>query len=297
MFQKSGEALRAGLTFILFTLNTALVSLVLYILLPFKLLLPFKWMRSRIDACLERSAEVWVGVNAGILAFTQSIQWDVQGLENLRPRNTYVISANHQSWVDILVLQRVLHRKVPFLRFFIKKQLLWVPLLGGAWWVLDFPFMRRHSKAYLDRHPEKRGQDLVTAQRACEKLKARPTSILNFLEGTRFTQKKHDAQNSPYRYLLRPKSGGVATTLAGFGPQQSLLDVTIVFPQRVTSLYGFFAGRISHIVVRIREIPIPERLSVGNYIDDPEFRINFQAWIDEIWRSKDLLISQNLHSL
>ena len=56
--------------------------------------------------------------------------WDVEGVETLDRSEWYLVLANHQSWVDIAVLQRIFHRKIPFLKFFIKKELLWLPILG-----------------------------------------------------------------------------------------------------------------------------------------------------------------------
>ena len=71
------------------------------------------------------------------------------GGADLRVDGHYLVLANHQSWVDIPVLQRVFNRRIPLLRFFLKRQLFWVPVLGLAWWALDFPFMRRSTRAEI----------------------------------------------------------------------------------------------------------------------------------------------------
>src|SRR4029079_1630637 len=130
-----------------------------------------------------------------------------------------------------LVLQHVLNRRIPLLKFFLKQQLIYVPVIGLAWWALDFPFISRHSAAYLSAHPEKRFEDLEATRRACDKFARTPTSVMNFTEGTRFTRAKHRAQRSPYRHLLKPRAGAMALSLSVLGDKfDALLDVTIVYP-------------------------------------------------------------------
>jgi 1-acyl-sn-glycerol-3-phosphate acyltransferase len=128
----------------------------------------------------------------------------------LEAKGHYLVLSNHQSWVDILILQKVFNRRIPFMRFFLKQQLIWVPMLGLAWWALDFPFMQRHTKSQLQKRPELAGQDIAATRKACEKFLGKPVSIMIFPEGTRFTPAKHAQQQSPFQHLLKPKSGGMA---------------------------------------------------------------------------------------
>jgi 1-acyl-sn-glycerol-3-phosphate acyltransferase len=177
---------------------------------------------------------------------------------------------------------------VPFLRFFIKQQLFWVPVLGIAWWALHFPFMKRYSPETLAKRPELRGKDLETTRRVCARLRGTPVSILNFLEGTRFTPEKHEAQKSPYTHLLKPKSGGFAFVLAAIGDQlKSMLDVTIVYPHGRPSFWQFLCGRIPLVVVEVTERDIPPGLLAGDYGGDEGFRSEFQAWVATLWAEKD----------
>ncbi|WP_257306061.1 acyltransferase [Geothrix campi] len=250
-----------------------------------KLALPFGAARRGVDRALNALAEGWIAVNGGWMAMVQRIRWDVRGLEGLRRRGWYLVSSNHQSWVDILVLQKVFHRKVPFLKFFLKRQLLYVPVMGLAWWALDFPFMRRRSGS--------RSKDLATARRACEKFRQIPTSVMNFLEGTRFSPAKKAAQQSPYRHLLKPKVGGLATALSAMGERfDALLDVTIVYPEGVPSFWDFLSGKVKQVVVRVRELEIPKDLLGGDYEGDPAFRARMQAWLHGIWEEKDHKIDE-----
>jgi 1-acyl-sn-glycerol-3-phosphate acyltransferase len=250
-----------------------------------KLALPFGAVRRGMDRMLNALAEGWIAVNGGWMALVQRARWDVTGLEGLRRRGWYLVSSNHQSWVDILVLQKVFHRRVPFLKFFLKRQLLFVPVMGLAWWALDFPFMRRRSGS--------RAQDLATARKACEKFRQIPTSVMNFLEGTRFSRAKHTAQASPYRHLLKPKAGGLATALSAMGERfDALLDVTIVYPEGVPSFWDLLCGRMRQVVVRVREREIPKDLLGGDYEGDPAFRARVQAFVHELWAEKDRRIEE-----
>lgn len=257
-------------------------------LIPFalvKLALPFAAVRRGLDQVLMTLAEGWIAINGWWMALVQRIHWDVTGLDGLRRRGWYLVSSNHQSWVDILVLQKVFHRRVPFLKFFLKRQLLFVPVMGLAWWALDFPFMRRRSGS--------RAQDLATARRACEKFRLIPTSVMNFLEGTRFSPAKRDAQASPYKHLLKPKAGGLATALGAMGERfDALLDVTIVYPGGVPTFWDLLSGKVGAVVVRVCERKIPADLLGGDYEGDPEFRARIQAWLHALWTEKDARIEE-----
>jgi 1-acyl-sn-glycerol-3-phosphate acyltransferase len=195
------------------------------------------------------------------------------------------------------VLQRAFFRRIPFIRFFLKQELIWVPLLGLAWWALDFPFMKRYSPQYLLKHPEKRGEDVRTTREACEKFRQTPTSILNFLEGTRFTPEKHREQDSPYAHLLRPKAGGLASAVGAMGDMfTAILDVTIVYPDGPVELWGLLSGQLGRVVVHIEQRPIPRDWIGADYAADLAFRNAFKGWVREIWEEKDALIDTVLTS-
>ena len=237
-------------------------------------------------------AENWIGFNSFEASLMHEIDWQITGLKDLRRDRSYLVCANHQSWIDIVVLQHVFNRRIPFLRFFLKSQLIWVPFLGGAWWALDFPFMKRYSKSYLEKHPEKRGEDLKTTRKACERFSGSKISVLNFLEGTRLTKAKHDRLKSPYKNLLIPKAGGVAFVLDAMGKQfHSFLDVTIFYPEGAASLWGLFSGRVDRVRVHVEEIFFPPELlnemANGQYFENAGIREKIQNWIREVWEKKD----------
>jgi 1-acyl-sn-glycerol-3-phosphate acyltransferase len=286
--------LRGILTMLLIVLNLLFWAIPLY-LVAFVKLLPIPALRLRCARVLVRIAENWIGGNNLIFRLTQDIRWHVEGLEGIPRSEWYLVLCNHQSWVDILVLQRVFNRRIPLLKFFLKRELIRVPVLGFAWWALDFPFMQRHSREYLERHPEARGQDLEATRKACEHFSRLPTSVMNFVEGTRFTPQKHAAQDSPFRRLLKPRAGGTAFVIGAMGEiMHRMLDVTIVYPDGAPSLWDLCCGRVRQIAVTIEGREIPDWARQGDYQDDGEFRARFQAWLSELWAHKDAHIAQRL---
>ncbi|MBF0260134.1 MAG: acyltransferase, partial [Desulfamplus sp.] len=173
---------------------------------------------------------------------------------------------------------------------------IWVPFLGLAWWALDFPFMRRYSRQFLEKNPHLRGKDLERTQKACEKFKTIPVSIVNFVEGTRFTTIKHRRQNSPYKNLLNPRAGGVAFVLSAMGNCiHKIINVTIVYPDGADTFWGFISGRVRRVVVDIEVLPITDDLQ-GDYFNDPEFRDRFCNWINTLWKAKDEKIGKMLET-
>ncbi len=269
-------------------LNTLLWTPCLLFFALAKLLLPFKAVRLRLDPLLVRIAEAWIAGNGVWMRLTQRTVWDVAGIDGLDARGWYLVNCNHQSWVDVMVLHRVLSRRIPFLKFFIKQQLIWVPVMGLAWWALDLPFMRRHSEETLKKHPELRRKDQEATRIACEKFALLPTSVVSFCEGTRFTHAKQQRQQSPYRHLLRPKTGGMALALNVLGDKfHAILDVTVVYPDGVPNFWQFLCGRMRRVRVRVQSLPVPHALANGDYASDPALRQAFQLWLQEIWRAKD----------
>lgn len=282
------SAVRGVVAATLLGLNTLAWCLLLFAAALVKLVLPFRPVRTRIDPVLNAIATGWIACNSGWMRLTQRTRWDVAGIDGLRPDGWYMVNANHQSWVDILALQHLLNRRIPLLKFFLKRQLIYVPVIGLAWWALDFPFMRRHSDAYLKAHPEKRFDDLEATRRACAKFSLVPTSVMNFAEGTRFTPAKHAAQRSPYVHLLKPRAGALALALNALGDRfRSLLDVTIVYPGGAPTFWQFLCGDVDAVTIRARELAIPEHLVAGSYERDPAFRKEMQRWLGTLWQEKD----------
>ncbi len=287
--------LRVAFLFLLIAASTVVHVVPLLLVALVKALLPSQRLRVASNPWLTGLAESWIGVNNWIWDRFTDTRLTVR--EDAAPKvdGHYLVLANHQSWVDILVLQKVFNRRMPLLRFFLKRQLFWVPLLGMAWWALDFPFMGRYTPKQIARRPELAGRDIAATRRACEKFRAIPVAIMNFVEGTRFTPAKHAKQGSPYKHLLKPKSGGVAFVLDAMGEGlHAILDVTIAYPGGSPSLLDLLANRVPEVRVQVRERAIPEEMLRGDYQNDRAFRVHFQQWMNGVWREKDEALGQLL---
>lgn len=237
--------------------------------------------------------DFWVSINSFAMDITSSTEWEIIQKGELSREGWYFLMSNHQSWLDILVLQRLFLRKTPMLKFFMKQDLLWTLPIGGlACYVLDFPFMKRHNKEFLKKHPEQRDKDIETTRKSCEKYKYQPIAVMNYVEGTRFTEEKHRIRKSPYQNLLPPKAGGIALVLATMSDYiHNIIDTTIVYHTKTPSLYDFFFGKIKKITVHYEVLPVPKEL-LGDYYHDKDFRVSFQQWLNKRWQQKDQLINQ-----
>ncbi len=297
MYYTLPGAVRGSLSLILYILNTVFWCIPLFGLVLAKAAVPLESWRRRCSRILNAIAENWIWVNnQNQRLIAGNTRWEVQGIETLERSEWYLVLANHQSWVDIVVLQRIFHRKIPFLKFFIKKELLWFPVLGQAWWAMDFPFVKRYTKSYLQKKPHLKGKDIEITRKACQKFKKIPVSIMNFVEGTRFTNEKHRRQQSPYSHLLKPKAGGTALVLSSMGEQiNRILDVTIVYPDGVTSFWAFLCGKIRKIEVRVRSLPVSPEL-LGDYANDRHFRAELQRWLNNIWAEKNRYLEEMMTS-
>lgn len=286
MFDTLFRFLRAALAACLLVASTLVLSLSLLLPALLKRLLPLPAVQRRCDHLLMALAGAWVSLNnRWIDACNRGLQWRVEGLEGLNPQGWYLLTCNHLSAVDILVLQRVLHGRIPFLKFFLKRELIWVPVIGMAWWALDFPFMRRGKTRDAQR------RDLETARAACAKFRRVPTSVMNFVEGTRVTPEKRAAERSPYRHLLKPKVGGLSVALATMGEQfEALLDLTLVYPGGTPTFWDLLGGRVPSVVLRVQKREIPTAM-LGIDPEGERARLVRQArWLEQLWVEKDAWI-------
>lgn len=279
----------------LFTLiiTTTLCSLPIFLIGTLKLI-PIRAWQNLCTRLVDMIATLWCGINNTYIKHMKKLRWEIQGLENLKRKDWYLVISNHQSWLDIVVLQRLFNRKIPVLKFFIKDQLKWVPFLGFAWWAMGCPFMKRYTKEYLAKKPHKQGRDLRSTQKAIERFKQTPAAIMNFVEGTRFTPGKHIQQASPYQHLLKPRAGGVGFVISTMGKQlTSLIDVTIIYPKGKPSLWQFICRRMDTIKVHVRQLAIPQEFTDHQSMNDPQTQNMFRDWLNQQWAEKDRLIAAN----
>lgn len=247
---------------------------------------------------IDNLATLWCALNNRLITALNLSQFTCTGLEDIQPNDWNLVIANHQSWLDIIVLQHVFNKKIPILKFFIKDQLKWIPLLGFAWWAMGCPFMKRYTKEYLAKNPHKQGKDMESTRKAIKQFNNQPVSVMNFIEGTRFTKIKQTEQQSPFQHLLKPKAGGIGFVISALGHKiDHLLDVTIVYPEKHYSLWDFMCKRIDNIHISIREISIPDAFKQPESVLDQHIFSDFKDWLNEHWGQKDLIVQQLKGSL
>jgi 1-acyl-sn-glycerol-3-phosphate acyltransferase len=254
---------------------------------------PRSRLRTRIILYIVSLAERWAAGNNTILQRFVGLTWDIEGVPDTLPKDgRFLIISNHVSLVDIVVLFRIFQDRMAFIRFFLKQELIWFPILGQACWALEFPFMKRYTSEYLQQHPEKRGEDLATTRRACQRYRHVPVAIANFVEGTRFSEAKRRAQDSPYRHLLRPRVGGISYVLASLGDQlDAVIDVTIAYPGP-PGLWPLVTGKLNPIRVRARQLEVPEEFITAAITEPGAARDRFKSWINQRWKEKDDLLEE-----
>ena len=284
--------IKGTIILIIVIINTVFWVPILVLFSLVKFLIPFKVVRKYLSQFLVWIAGNWVWLNTMIHRLLHGNKTVVQGLDQLDPNDWYLVISNHRAAADIPILQNIFHNKIPFLKFFLKKELIYVPLLGLAWWALDFPFMRRFSADYLTKNPHMKGKDLEVTRKACEKFKDYPISVLNFIEGTRFTESKHKKQHSKYKHLLKPKTGGLGFVLGSMGEQMTyLLQVSLKYSPKAPTAWEYLAGKYDKVEIFVQKIKIPVNLKNRNYITDKLYRKELQEWVNELWKQQDERLS------
>lgn len=293
---KSGGQLRAVFAILILIISTSLFFIPVLFFGLLKLIPVASWQVT-CTRIIDDIIVYWCALNSLYIDLTQDVKWTITGMNNLDPEGWYLVVANHQSWLDIVLLQRLFNGKIPILKFFIKDQLKWVPLLGFAWWAMGCPYMKRYSKEHLEKNPHKKGKDLDATRKALNLFKCTPSTVMSFIEGTRFTQEKHDAQHSPYQHLLKPRAGGISFVTSALGDKiQHLLDVTIIYAEKQHSLWDFLCHRVTAISMHVREIPIPAQFTASDALENEQTQQAFRVWLNEQWMIKDQLISRELAS-
>ncbi|MEW9149668.1 acyltransferase [Acinetobacter indicus] len=251
---------------------------------------------TKVDQTNIQITNSWLSVNNWLIDHVlPNTHWDISiedGLE-LSMQGRYLMTCNHQSWVDTTVNQYFGLTRMPLTRFFTKWELIFIPFVGQAFKILGFPMMKRHTKEQIAKNPALKDRDMLEARKSCEQLLSQPFTLLNYLEGTRFTQEKHDQQQSPYQHLLKPKAGGLALALNILGNEiDALVDMTIVYPDGAPGYGEFWLGEVPRIAVNLRKIDIPDWVLGGDYEEDAAYRERFQDWVHQLWTEKDQLIHE-----
>jgi 1-acyl-sn-glycerol-3-phosphate acyltransferase len=262
------------------------------VLLALLKLIPIVPLQKVLSYLIDGCAGCWVQLNTLNQQLLSPLKIEIIDMPELSTRQWYMVISNHQSWVDILVLQRIFSQKIPFLKFFLKQQLIFVPVIGLAWWALDFPFMKRYSREFLAKNPHLKGKDVEATRKACQKFKHKPVSVMNFVEGTRFTPAKWQKQQSPHSNLLLPRAGGLSFAINAMSESiDTILDVTICYPDGTPTYWQLMCGDVKRVRIKVASEQITEAL-IGDYQDDPEFKTKFQFWLNDLWQRKQKTLEQ-----
>lgn len=274
-------------------LNIAFWALLIIFFGLLKFLLPLRFIVTPLNHLLNRMLLAFAILSIALLKGFNRVTFDYHVDGKLSKNEWYLMLPNHLSWLDIVILTEFAARKIPAPKFFLKQELIWLPFVGLGAWALDMPFMQRYSANLLAQKPHLKGKDIATTKKSCEKFKQCPTTVINFVEGSRFTAEKHHIRQSPFKHLLPPKAGGIAFTLAAMGHLfTSLLDVTILYPNNTGSaMLNMLAGRLNKVVLRVKVLNISDKI-IGDYFNDPMFKQDFQTWLNQLWFEKDQHISQ-----
>ena len=256
-----------------------------------KLLVPIESFKRFCTKWIIAIGECWIFCNGLWIKLLHKPQWMVTGFDSLNQSDWYLAMANHQSWADIFVLQGITNRKVPMLKFFMKDVLIWVPVIGLAWWALDMPFLKRYTEDQIKKDPSLRGKDVDEMKKSFGRFARYPVSIFSFSEGTRFTEEKRASQDSPYDQLLRPKSGGIGLTLSTMPYIKKVLDFTIKYNSKHRTFWDFLCGRMSSVEIQVKIIDVPENLLQKNYIEDKKFREELKEWLYSVWEEKNKFLN------
>jgi len=274
--------IRGVIVFTLLVLGTApIFGLFLLCGLPI-LLLPAPG-RIALRGPLILCGRLWIYFSTGVLRLFGIPAPEVAGDARLASDGRYLLLCNHRSWTDIMVLLQLFGPRMPFPRFIAKREMLWVPFIGLAIWMLDFPLVRRSAKTS---DPVRAAHDREAVARGCRRLGSGPFTLVIYPEGTRLSPDKQRKQQSPYRHLLLPRSGGIGVALEYLGPRlDGVLDVTIGYADPRLSYWSYLCGRGGKVRAQIERYPVPRRLLD---LEGEAGREVLQEWLGSVWQAKDL---------
>lgn len=288
MWQSFISTTKGIVSLTLYCLNMIILAMAILALMLVLCITPVKSWREWLMNIILKIPLLWQRLNYWIMTISAYGKWDIQGSGELSSQKWYLLVSNHRSWFDILLIGGIFHQKIPFIKFFMKKQLLWtLPIAGVACYFLGYPFMSRHTQSQIKKNPKLKGKDLETTRKACLTLKKRPSAVLNFVEGTRFSKQKQISKESPYRHLLRPKAAGIAMVMQEMHDcLEGVLDVTIHYRANKISLWRIACGRFDKITIHYQLYPI-NTIVPDNHYQDRSLRTNVQQWLNDVWLKKD----------
>jgi 1-acyl-sn-glycerol-3-phosphate acyltransferase len=203
---------------IIWIISSVLTIVLFFVSLFFTIILfPFDKQRKIVHAQCFWWANAVVGFNPF---------WDVDvfGLENIDPKKTYVITANHQSLADIVVIYKT---RMQF-KWVAKESLFNVPFIG---WCLS---LGRHIKLA-------RGEfgSIKKIYREAATWLRQDMSVLFFPEGTRsLTDSMNEFQNGAFKLAIKEKRPVLPISIQG--TREAIPKGDWVFKTRVRGVIRVF---------------------------------------------------------
>lgn len=275
---------------ILIIINISLLASCLLSFAGVRFLIPqAKWRRGCLSI-MNKTYHIWVDLNYLIMQLLPT-RWHVSGHENLSSEQSYLVIANHRSWLDILVIQCILNRRTSHNIFVLKDILRWLPFAGWVCWAMGYLFVKRVTPAQVRKNPSLKYADRDSINQGCERLKKNPFTLINFVEGTRFSEEKRQKQKSVYENLLSPNVAGFALIFNALSENvTSVLDVTLIYDDNKIDFWQFLQGNLSDIKIQITTID-PKQLLRGDFMRDRVYRKEFRQMLNKIWLDKDARLS------
>lgn len=282
------------------SIASCLLALPLIFLALIRLILPFKVVLDTVDALNQLAFRGFCAHNNLLMRITTKVKWDIQGVENVKVNGSCIIISNHLSWTDIVMICHIYRGRIPITKFFLKQSLIFIPIIGQACYAIGMPFLRRYTRAQILKNPKLKTKDLDSTRKACQSLLVYPSSLVNFVEGTRFTKAKARSCKSPYQNLMPPKAASLAVALGMIGKNiDCLLNTTILYPDHKgqgSIFYALLCGRLDRVIARVEVIDkeFIEQKLVGDYINDKQFKRSFTNELRSLWQKKDEQIANLL---
>ena len=253
-------------------------------------IIPNKNLKIYLGSISNKMGSATVASITSALRILHKLEWDFQIPKDVNTETWYIAMSNHQAWADIFILLAAGHQKIPLIKFFMKKELQWIPIIYLVHKTIDMPFLNRHSRAQIQANPELKKVDFENAKIAAKRFSRNPSTAFSFVEGTRFSRQKHAVQESPYTNLLKPKVGALAIALSGMPQVNALVDFTVVYATEKRSTWDFLCGELSKAKVVTKTYTLPEKLKNRSFEEDDDYRKSFQTFVNAIWLEKEQTI-------
>ncbi len=278
---------------------TLILALPIFVGALIRLILPLKPVLKGLDSLYQFIFLTWAHFLSFEIALTNKTKWDIAGLDQVKVNGACMIISNHLSWADIVMLIVLYRGRIPITKFFLKHSLIYIPIIGQVCFALGMPFLRRYTRSEILKNPKLKTKDLDATRKACLSVIEHPSTLVNFVEGTRYTKAKAKAQKSPYQNLMPPKAASLAVALGIIGPKlDCILNTTLQYPKNDGGkvFIDLLKGRLHEVIARVEVIPaqtIQNELT-GDYMTDKQFKRRFTQKLRDLWQAKDEQIAQLL---